>query len=423
MQKIRGELRPRMIANILTGCAVVLFAVVAYRINDIMFGITKMTDILSPLVVGLFIALMMRPPMRWIEHLLCKLPPRGKPTKRRLTLYRALSLVIVYTLLFALVIGFFVIVVPQFVLSAQSLTVTVTNWVSAHRTEIEAFLTEFSITDIAGQSSQKMLLQWEDIVRTAMDYLGKLLLSLLNMSYSIWGVSVNLFMSTIISIYMLFGREKFLAQGKKMCCAFLKPAHVCVLSFWIRRAHLIFTGFISGKVIETVVVGVACYMGMLIFKMDYALLISVIVGVTNFIPFIGALLGAFIGIVILLMVNPVSAFWFLIFIVILQQLDGNVFGPRILGDSLGISSFWVILAIILGGGFFGVTGMILFIPIFAILYEIIGAIVRDRLKKRGMPADTAAYDGPGLPDSLCPVSSAEEPKNASTNSVETGKES
>ena len=420
MQKIRGELRPRMVANILTGCAVVLFAVVAYRINDIMAGITNLANILSPLVVGLFIALMMRPPMRKIEQLLCKLPPGGKPTKRRLIVYRSLSLVIVYTLLFALVIGFFVIVVPQFVFSAQSLTVTVSNWVNAHRPDIEAFLTEFNITDITGQSSQKMLLQWEDVVRTAMDYLGKLLLSLLNMSYSIWGVSVNLFMSTIISIYMLFGREKFLAQGKKICCAFLKPAHVCVLSFWLRRSHLIFTGFISGKVIETVVVGVACYMGMLIFKMDYALLISVIVGVTNFIPFIGAILGAIIGIVILLMVNPVSAFWFLIFIVILQQLDGNVFGPRILGDSLGISSFWVILAIILGGGFFGVTGMILFIPIFAILYEIISAVVRDRLTKRGMPSDTAAYDGPGLPD-ICPAPAAED-KPASTKTVDTGKE-
>jgi predicted PurR-regulated permease PerM len=152
----------------------------------------------------------------------------------------------------------------------------------------------------------------------------------------------------------------------------------------------------------------------------------VIVGVTNFIPFIGALLGAFIGIVILLMVNPVSAFWFLIFIVILQQLDGNVFGPRILGDSLGISSFWVILAIILGGGLFGVTGMILFIPVFAILYEIMGAVVRDRLVKRGMPADTAAYDGPGLPESICPAPGAEKPKTESKNEsikVETRKES
>jgi predicted PurR-regulated permease PerM len=242
-----------------------------------------------------------------------------------------------------------------------------------------------------------------------MDYLGKLLLSLLNMSYSLWGVSVNLFMAIIISIYLLFGREKFLSQGKKLCCAFLKPEHVCALTFWLKRAHSIFTGFISGKLIETVVVGISCYIGMLIFKMDYALLISVIVGVTNFIPFIGALLGAVIGIVILLMVNPVSAFWFLIFIIVLQQLDGNVFGPRILGDSLGISSFWVILAIILGGGLFGVTGMILFIPIFAVLYEMAGALVRDRLKKRGMPSDTRAYDTPGLPDGVCPAPDAKQP--------------
>lgn len=345
----------------------------------------------------------MLPPMRFIERLLQKLPPGGAPTRRRLLVARVISLVIVYAMLFALVIGFLVIVVPQFVYSAQSLTETVTRYIASHRADIEWFLREFNITDITGQSSQTVLLQWEDIVRTGMDYLGKLLLSLLNASYSIWGVSVNLFMASIISIYMLFGRERFLAQGKKLCCAFLQPNQVCVLSHWIHRTHSIFTGFISGKLIETLVVGAVCYMGMLIFKMDYAILISVIVGVTNIIPFFGAFLGAFIGIVILLMVNPVSAFWFAIFILILQQLDGNVFGPRILGDSLGISSFWVILAIILGGGLFGVTGMIVFIPIFAVLYEIISAVVRDRLKKRGMPEDTGSYDLPGLPQGICPA--------------------
>jgi len=418
MQKIRGEVRSRMVANILTGCAVVLFAVLAYRFNDILHGLTKLTDILSPLVVGFFISLMMLPPLHWVERLLCRLTPGRKPSRRRRTVYRALSLVIVYTLLLALVVGFFIIVVPQFVISAQSLTGTVTGVASAHRAEIEWFLREFNITDMTGQSSQKMLLQWEDIVRAVMDYLGKLLLSLLNMANSLWGVSVNLFMSMIVSIYMLFGREHFLAQAKKLCCAFLQPAHVCAITYWLQRSHQIFTGFISGKIIETVVVGVACYIGMLVFRMDYALLISVIVGVTNFIPFIGALLGAVIGTVILLMINPVSAFWFLIFIVILQQLDGNVFGPRILGDSLGISSFWVILAIVLGGGLFGVTGMILFIPVFAVLYEMIGALVKARLKARGMPDDTQAYDIPGLPESLC---AAPEPADG-TNSTETGEE-
>ena len=401
MQKITGETRARMIANIITGCAVVLFAVVLYRVNDVMAGVSKFMSILGPLVGGGFIALMMRPPIRWIEHLLSRIPPGGTPSRRRLKVYRALSLVFVYVLLLALVVGFLIIVVPQFAISAQSLTGTVTRYVSSHRGDIEWFLREFNITDITGQSSQNVLLQWEDIVRTAMDYLGKVVLSLINMSYSIWGVSVNLFMAVIISIYMLFGRERFLAQSKKMCCAFLNPGQMCALAYWVQRTHSIFTGFISGKVLETVVVGAACYIGMLVFRMDYALLISVIVGVTNIIPFIGAFLGATIGIVILLMVNPVSALWFAVFILILQQLDGNVFGPRILGDSLGISSFWVIMAILLGGGLFGVTGMIVFIPVFAVLYEMASALVRSRLKKRGMPSNTAAYDAPGLPREIC----------------------
>jgi len=403
MRKITGETRARMIANIITGCSVVLFAVVLYRINDILGGISKLVSLLSPLIIGGFIALMMRPAIHFIERLFSRIPPGGTPSRKRLKLYRSLALVIVYALLFALVIGFLVIVVPQFVISAQSLTGTVTRYVAAHRADIEWFLREFNITDITGQSSQNVLLQWEDIVRTAMDYLGKVLLSIINMSYSLWGVSVNLFMAVIISIYMLFGRERFLAQGKKLCCAFLSPKQVCALTFWTHRTHVIFTGFFSGKVIETVVVGIACYIGMLVFRMDYALLISVIVAVTNIIPFIGAFLGAIIGIVILLMVNPVSALWFAVFILILQQLDGNVFGPRILGASLGISSFWVIIAILLGGGLFGVTGMIMFIPVFAVLYEMVSALVRSRLKKRGMPEETSYYDKPGLPEEICPA--------------------
>ena len=217
MQKVRGELRSRMIANILTGCAIVLFAVVAYRVNDILHGLTKLTDILSPLIVGFFIALMLLPALHRVERLLCRLTPGQKPSRRRLTVYRALSLAIVYTLLFALVIGFFIIVVPQFVISTQSLTGTVTGVISSHRGDIEWFLREFNITDMTGQSTQKVLLQWEDIVRTGMDYLGKVLLSLLNMSYSLWGVSVNLLMSTIASNNMLYGREHFMAQGKKLC--------------------------------------------------------------------------------------------------------------------------------------------------------------------------------------------------------------
>lgn len=395
MKNLKQETRTRMLVNVLTACAVVLFAVVLYRINDIMTGFARLMDILSPLIISVLISLMMRPPMLVVEKLFSRLP--GKPSRVKKQLYRALSLVIVYAALFTLVIGFFAVVVPQFVISAQSLTETVTRYVAAHRSDIEWFLREFNITDITGQSSQSVLLQWEDIVRTGMDYLGKGLMGLVNMSYSLWGLSMDLVMSVIISIYLLFGWDRFIAQGKKACCAFLRPRHVRALFFWLRRTHAIFTGFISGKLIDSVVVGVVCYMGMLIFKMDYALLISVIVAVTNVIPFFGAILGAVIGIVILLMINPVSAFWFAIFILVLQQLDGNVFGPRILGDSLGLSSFWVILAIILGGGLFGVMGMIMFIPVFAILYEIVSAVVHHRLQKRGYPQSTAAYEPPGLP--------------------------
>ena len=188
-----------------------------------------------------------------------------------------------------------------------------------------------------------------------------------------------------IKSYML------LAQAKKVCYAVMKRPSCETLIHWARRANNIFAGFIIGKIVDSLIIGVICYICMLIFGIEYPLLISVIVGVTNVIPFFGPYIGAVPSILFLLLVNPVSALWFGIFIVILQQIDGNVIGPLILGDHVGLSAFWIMLSITVGGGLFGFAGMVLSVPTFALIYAIVRTVIDRRLKNRGLPEETERY--------------------------------
>ena len=158
-----------------------------------------------------------------------------------------------------------------------------------------------------------------------------------------------------------------------------------------RKSNEIFGGFISGKLLDSAIIGVLCYICLLIMKMPYTLLVSVFVGLTNIIPFFGPFIGAIPSVIIIALADPIKGIYFLIFIFILQQVDGNIIGPKILGDSTGLNSFWVVFAIMVGGGLFGIGGMILGVPTFAVIYYIIDKTVDYCLRKRKLPEDTDEY--------------------------------
>jgi len=178
---------------------------------------------------------------------------------------------------------------------------------------------------------------------------------------------------------------------KKLCYSFLKNETCETLIYWTRRANKIFAGFISGKILDSMIIGLLCYFLMLIFKFEYPLLISVIIGVTNILPFFGPFIGAIPSILILLLVNPYSALGFAILILVLQQLDGNIIGPLILGDYVGVSPFWIMLSIVIGGGLFGFVGMLVSVPLFALVYAIMRTVAEVRLRKKNMPTETNDY--------------------------------
>ncbi|MDE5894106.1 MAG: AI-2E family transporter, partial [Acetatifactor sp.] len=197
------------------------------------------------------------------------------------------------------------------------------------------------------------------------------------------------------SIYILGSKEKFAVQAKKLIYACYQPDSANVIINNFRFAHNTFIGFISGKILDSMIIGLLCFIGTTLMQTPYAALISVIIGVTNIIPFFGPFLGAIPSAVLILVVDPMhplNCVYFIIFILILQQVDGNLIGPKILGDSTGLSGFWVIFAITLFGGLFDVLGMIVGVPIFAIIYAAVRSHVNSALIKKNMPIKSDIYE-------------------------------
>ena len=203
---------------------------------------------------------------------------------------------------------------------------------------------------------------------------------------------MNIIIGLIVSAYVLFSKEKFSRQCKKLTYAVFKPSSANMILHLTIKSNEIFGGFIIGKIIDSAIIGVLCFIGLSVLNMPYAMLVSVVVGVTNVIPFFGPYIGAIPSAVLILLTDPRMGIYFIIFIIALQQFDGNVLGPKILGDTTGLSAFWVVFSILIAGGLFGVPGMILGVPSFAVIYYITGMLVDNKLKKRKLPTDTDSYD-------------------------------
>ena len=202
----------------------------------------------------------------------------------------------------------------------------------------------------------------------------------------------------IVAVYLLLDKEKFLAQGKKLMTAIFpqKICHNMLRAF--RKTNNSLNGFINGKILDSFIIGMICFVAMKLMKLEYSVLISVIVGVTNVIPFFGPFIGAIPSALLLLISEPSQTIPFVILIVAIQQFDGNILGPKILGNSTGLSAFWVIVSILLGGGLFGILGMLFGVPTFAVVYYIIKLLLDNQLEKKKLPTDSDCYNGDSYVD-------------------------
>ena len=228
---------------------------------------------------------------------------------------------------------------------------------------------------------------YQDVNVWATETLGPYVTSIVSgVGSSVYNVLMflyNLLIGLIVSCYLLASRKKFARQSVLIVRSVLKPRWADLFLNEVAFIDRMFGGFIDGKILDSAIIGVLCYIGCIIFKFPNPLLVSAIVGITNVIPFFGPFIGAVPSTLLIMFEDPIKGLWFILFVLALQQLDGNVIGPAILGDRTGLSSFWVLFAIILCGGLWGLVGMVICVPMFAVIYDIVKKLVRRGLNKKG----------------------------------------
>lgn len=301
----------------------------------------------------------------------------------------------------ALIITLLNMMIPELYGSIRDMIFTVPS-------QMNRFIHEFSKMHSSDSTVGKML---ASIVEEASDFVQNWMKTDLMEKVNLWMTQLtvgmiqmvrevfNFIIGIIVSIYVLFSKEKFQKQTKKLIYAVFRPGQANMILQIGGKSNEIFGGFIIGKIIDSLIIGVICFIGLSILNMPYTMLVSVIVGVTNVIPFFGPYIGAIPSAILILLADPLKGLYFIIFVIALQQFDGNVLGPKILGNSTGLSSFWVVFSILIAGGLFGIPGMLFGVPTFAVIYYIVNMLVNSILKKKELPTDTECYGKNGYVDS------------------------
>ncbi|MDR1663316.1 MAG: AI-2E family transporter [Clostridiales bacterium] len=261
----------------------------------------------------------------------------------------------------------------------------------SHR--IQEFVSRFGIDmDMEGAIQEWTLNAASSITVFLGEYFQTILNTTANILISTARQVLNIVLSIVIAVYILSDKENLNRQIKKLLFTLLPIEGVHRLTALMHKAHDIFTGFIVGKLLDSLIIGLICFFCMTLFRIEYPMLISVIVGITNIIPFFGPFIGAIPSIIFLTINDPGQGLWFTVFIIILQQVDGNIIGPKILGSSLGLSSFWVIFAILVMNGLMGPVGMFIGVPLFTVIYTIIKDFSSASLSRKGLALDEAGAE-------------------------------
>lgn len=387
----------------LTVCAILVFYDAFYQGGTLQQILGKLAQVLAPVFYGLAMAYLLTPLVKWFERgiLWCvsklrkQLP--DKPLKHGKGLLRAGAILLTWAVVLALTYWLMSVLIPQLV---ESVTMLINN-ARYYYTKVYRWTDNWLkenpeigswANDVLSEYYNNGLKNLTDTILPKAQELAATLTGGIWVGIrSVIGFAMDLIVGIIISVYLLAMKEKSLARCCKMIYATMKQETAELVLTGLHNTNQVFSGFVRGKLLDSLIIGILCFIGCSILKMPYTPLVSVVVGVTNIIPFFGPFLGAIPSAFLILLVSPLKCLYFIIFIILLQQLDGNVIGPKILGDSTGISSFWVIVAILVGGGFFGVPGMFFGVPVFACLRMLVKWLMDRRLTRRGMPTEASAY--------------------------------
>ena len=381
----------RVLVYIVAGIGILAAYFILINLKRVSGILSSVSDILRPFIIAAIFAYIVNGPMMFFERQFGRLTDKKKP---RPVLKRVLAIIAAWVASLAVLVLFFVIIVPDVKISITTLINNLPGYFESLKAFITALAEKYQL-DISYLNSFMNFQVTADgimeIIDKYSDALIPQLANIANISVQIGSFIADVIIAIIISVYLLFSKETLIAQLKKALYALFNRKLADVSVRVARETHRTFSGFISGKLLDSLIIGILCFIGMSILKYEYALLISFIVGVTNVIPFFGPMFGAVPSVLLLLMIDPWHALWFAVFIFALQQLDGNVIGPKILGDSTGLPALWVMFAILVGGALWGVAGMFVGVPLFAVIYRFSKEILENLLKKKNMPENTSAY--------------------------------
>lgn len=379
-------------------CIVLVFAAALFltvmNIGAVWGAIVKFVKILNPVIVGYVLAFLINPLMVFCEKKLFGFVERKKKHPK---LRRALALITAYLIVVILISMFIALLVPQIVQSYYDLSARFDSYASGAQKWVS------TVFDKDKTPLPKWLLNLidlnmindavNDLIKNSYNVVIEYSPHVFNFATNVINSFKNALIGIIFSFFFLFSKEKFFAQVKKTAYAFFKRSTASRMVRMTRRTGRVFEGFVIGKIIDSIIIGILAFFVLMIFRMPYYPLVAVIVGVTNVIPFFGPIFGAIPSAFIIFIADPIKALWFIVIILAIQQLDGNVIGPAILGDKTNISSFWVIFAIVVMSGVLGVTGMFIGVPVFAVLYALFVEHANRMLIARGKSRKLINYYG------------------------------
>lgn len=363
----------------------IVFYIIISEFGSFLAWLNRYIKVFEPFTIGFTIAYLANFIVDFTER---KMFDKLFNQQKKKNVKRIMSILLSYLLLFSGLFLFIYLVLPQLINSVTGAVYTVIDNYDSLSKSIVDYINKLNISQ---SYIEDIVLKWNNFVDNLINtitnslpligsYAGKLF-------SSIW----NIVLGIIISIYMLIDKERFSMLIKKLDFSIFSKERAMRNIELAKRADNIFGRFLVGKIIDSIIIAIITYIVLIVTKMPYSLLISFIIGVTNIIPFFGPFIGAIPSFFIILFVSPIKAVWFLVIIFAIQQLDGNLIGPKILGDTLGISAFWILFSLLISGEIFGFIGLIIGVPLFVFIYSIVKDNVEKRLEKKGMPVETIKY--------------------------------
>lgn len=398
MKRILENKHARLMLMIfIVGALLIIFNQIVGNYESFSEGVGTIKTIISPFIYGFVMAYLLSPIYNATVRGLYKLLGKYFKNKQRLFSFcKLVASVVAVVCLIGAVAGLIALIVPQVI---ESLT-GILKSLPQRLTQLSALFNDIT----SKMDNKRLAMKMSEIyaqVQTNLIELDQTKL-LPGMGTLVGQVStqviltlktmMNVMIGVMACVYMLNSKERFQGQFKKVILATLPKEKAEAVFDFAKFTNRTFGGFINGKIIDSIIIGIICFILMKIFGFPYPILISAIIGITNVIPFFGPFIGAIPAAIIILLVSPIHALYFLILIFILQQVDGNIIGPAILGNTTGIASFWVLFSIVIGGGLFGFIGMVLGVPVFAIIYYYFSRSINKRLEAKGLEFRTDSYE-------------------------------